>query len=70
MSGGIDERLEALEIKMVYQEQTIAQLNEVIVAQHQRLDELEKICESLRERLLSFDEPGANLDVHEPPPHY
>ena len=70
MSEAFDERLEALDIKIAYQEQTIAQLNEVVVAQHQRLDQLEKVCQSLRERLLSLAEPGADLDAHEPPPHY
>ena len=70
MSDGDDARLEALEIKIAYQEQTIAQLNEVILEQQRRLDQLESIYQLLREKLRSLEEPGADPDAHELPPHY
>lgn len=63
-------RLEALEIKIAYQEQTISQLNEVILEQQRRLDQLESIYLVLREKLRSLEEPGGDPDAQEPPPHY
>jgi SlyX protein len=70
MSDGHDERLEALEFKIAFQEQTIAQLNEVILEQQRRLDQLESIYQVLREKLRSLEEPGGDSDAHELPPHY
>ena len=71
MSGSQDERLETLEIKVAYQEQTIAQLNDVIVEQQRRLDELEARYQALRGQLDSKAESGGTSpDVAERPPHY
>lgn len=71
MSNAHDERLEALEIKIAYQEQTIAQLNDVVVTQQRRLDELEASCKALRGELQSLaDTDGTSPDAPEPPPHY
>ncbi|MDH3451055.1 MAG: SlyX family protein [Gammaproteobacteria bacterium] len=71
MSGGPEERLEALEVKIAYQEQAIAELNEVIVAQQRRLDELEARCQALRRELQSLAAAGGTeADIPEPPPHY
>ena len=71
MSGSQDERLETLEIKIAYQEQTIAQLNAVIVEQQRRLGELEARFQALRGQLDSLAESGGTSpDVPERPPHY
>ena len=71
MSGTQDERLETLEIKVAYQEQTIAQLNDVIVEQQRRLDELEARYKALLGQLEALAPPGGTPpDVPEPPPHY
>ena len=71
MNESHDKRLEALEIKIAYQEQTIAQLNEVILEQQSRLDDLESICRLLRDKLQSVGESGGgDPGAHEPPPHY
>jgi SlyX protein len=70
MNESHDARLEALEIKIAYQEQTISQLNEVILEQQRRLDQLESIYRVLRDKLRSLEEPGGDPDAQEPPPHY
>ena len=70
MNDSHDARLEALEIKIAYQEQIISQLNEVILEQQRRLDRLESIYQVLREKLRSLEAPGGDPDTHEPPPHY
>ena len=71
MNESHDKRLEVLEIKIAYQEQTISQLNEVILEQQSRLDDLESICRLLRDKLQSVGESGGgDPDAHEPPPHY
>ncbi len=71
MSSAHDERLEALEIKVAYQERTIAQLNDALVAQQRRLDELEARYQALRGELESLAESGGTAPgVPEKPPHY
>ena len=71
MNADYDARLEALETKIAFQEHTIAQLNEVIIAQRDQLDRLEALCQALRDKLQSqSDADGADPNAHEPPPHY
>ena len=57
-----------LEEKVAYQEKTIADLNDVVVDLHRRLDELrlrlEAVERTLRNELAARDMPN------EPPPHY
>ena len=63
-------RLNELESRQAFQEDTIASLNQALVAQQQRIAYLEKMLELLIERYRDIA-PDAALPVEEPPPpHY
>lgn len=63
-----DERIADLEIKVAYQDQTIAQLDALVRAFGTKLDELTREVAQLREALGS---PEVMLGPpNEPPPHY
>jgi SlyX protein len=61
-------RLDALEIRFVHQEQTIAELNEVITSQWKRIENLENQIRRLHEEFQNLDQ-GRNAP-EPPPPHY
>ena len=61
-------RLDALETRIAHQDQTIAELNEVITAQWRKIDGLERRLAQLREDFQALD---TRRDGPEPPPpHY
>jgi SlyX protein len=67
----LSERIDALESRLAYQDQTIEQLNETITAQWKQIDALTRQLTTLSERL---QEAEANAPVSAPanerPPHY
>ena len=65
------ERIDTLESRFAFQEDTIGKLNDVIVDQQTRLAQLEKTIRSLLERAAE-QENAAGLDEPDdaPPPHY
>ena len=65
---GENSRLDALEIRFAHQEQTIADLNDVITAQWKRIENLESQIRRLHEELQNVDQ-GRNAP-EPPPPHY
>ena len=62
-----DDRIEALEIKVAFQEKAIKELNDIIYAQQMELDRL-----ALRGKTLmaSGIESGSDGPANEKPPHY
>jgi SlyX protein len=64
-----DDRLEAMESKLAFQEDTLQQLNDALVAQQARIDHLEALIMMLGEQLGSQPEEGADMP-EPPPPHY
>jgi SlyX protein len=65
-----DDRLETLETKVAFQEDTIQQLNDALVAQQARIDHLESLVMLLVEQLGALQEPDGPGSVEPPPPHY
>ena len=65
-----DERLDTIETKLAYQEDALEKLNNVVTSQQALIDNLEKACKYLNQRIdeLTPDEPGKPAD--ERPPHY
>jgi SlyX protein len=64
-------RIDALEMKIAYQEETIEQLNEAITAQWKRLDELTRELLRLNDRLAAAEQNAPAAPGNEPPPpHY
>lgn len=65
----VDTRIDDLESRVEFQEDTIAGLNEALVQQQARLDLLEKLLQSLIERINESSE-AADTVPEPPPPHY
>jgi SlyX protein len=65
----LSERIDALEARLMFQDETIETLNKAITAQWQQIDALTRQLASLSERLQEAEAnaPGA---ANEPPPHY
>ncbi len=63
------ERIDALEIRLTYQDEAIETLNKTITAQWKQIDALTRRIAELSERLkeAEADAPGA---ANERPPHY
>ena len=65
----LSERIDALEIRLTYQDETIETLNQTITAQWLKIDALTRQIAELRERLQDA-EGNATGPANEPPPHY
>jgi SlyX protein len=63
------ERIEALEMRIAYQDDTLETLNETITAQWKQIDALTRQMEELRERLQEAESNTA-APTNERPPHY
>ena len=65
----LSDRLEALESRLMFQDDTIETLNQTITEQWLKIDALARQLASLNERLREA-EARAPGTVSEPPPHY
>ena len=65
----LSERIDGLEMRLTYQDETIETLNQTITAQWQQIDALTRQVAELKERLQDAESnlPGP---VNERPPHY
>lgn len=63
-------RIDELEIKLSFQEQVIAELNDVVTAQAGRLADLERQLQLIGTRLDSESDGDSNNQPEPPPPHY
>jgi SlyX protein len=65
----LSDRIDALETRLTFQDETIETLNKTITEQWLKIDALTRQVANLNERLLEAEThaPGA---TNEPPPHY
>jgi SlyX protein len=68
-AGDLSERIDALEMRLTYQDVTIETLNQTITAQWVEIDKLTRQVAELKERLQEA-ESNATGPANEPPPHY
>jgi SlyX protein len=68
-ASDLGERLDALEMRLTYQDVTIETLNQTITAQWVEIDRLTRQVAELKERLQEA-ESNAPGPANEPPPHY
>ncbi|MFQ5518475.1 MAG: SlyX family protein [Mariprofundus sp.] len=67
----MEERIIELETRLSYQDHLIGELNDVVTAQQQQIDQLEKAVKQLREHFNQSSGSGlARPDEEVPPPHY
>ena len=67
--NALSERIDALEMRLTYQDVTIETLNQTITAQWAEIDKLTRQLAELKERLQEA-ESNAPGPSNEPPPHY
>ncbi|HSM31501.1 MAG TPA: SlyX family protein [Woeseiaceae bacterium] len=66
-----EQRFVDLETKLAHQEHLLLELNDVITKQQENIMRLEKLCDSIIERVRSLSEAApADTDADEKPPHY
>ena len=63
------DRIDALEMRATYQEESIEALNQIVTAQWKQIDSLMRQIAELGERLREA-EAGRSTPASEPPPHY
>lgn len=67
-----EEQLITIETKIAYQEDLVQRLNELVIEQQRRIDQLENICRQLVEQYKRAADAGTGTPPveHEIPPHY
>jgi SlyX protein len=65
----LTDRIDALETRLMFQDETIETLNQTITAQWQQIDALTRQIAALSERLQAAETGAADV-TNEPPPHY
>ena len=67
----LEERLVKIETKITFQEDLIEELNKTVYQQQNKLDRLERVCESLVKHIESLEEArNDGMTANERPPHY
>ena len=71
MSKQLEEQLAELQSQCAFQENSIQKLSEALYKQQQRMDEMERQIEQLKNELEKSRDGGSNrLAENELPPHY
>ncbi len=63
-------RLDELEARQAFQDDTIASLNQALIDQEKRLTRLEKMLDLIIERVRQSEPDIATSSEEPPPPHY
>jgi uncharacterized coiled-coil protein SlyX len=66
----IDHRIMELEIKNAHQEDTIEQLNQIIIQHQDSIDSLTRHMALLQNKLSSLQQNNDKESPESPPPHY
>jgi SlyX protein len=66
----LSDRIDALEARLMFQDDTIETLNQTITAQWQTIDALTRQVSQISERLREAEAGGGYRPANEPPPHY
>lgn len=65
-----DTRIDALEIRLAYQDEIIEDLNKALTSQWEQIDRLARQVAQLSERLQAAEERAGPAAPEAPPPHY
>jgi SlyX protein len=66
----LSERIDTLEARIAYQDDTIETLNQTVTAQWQQIDALRRLMAELSDRLRDAESNSRGVPANEPPPHY
>ncbi len=67
----VDARIEALEVRVAYQDKVIEDLNQTVIAQWKQIDSLKRqLAEVLNRVQEAQDNAGGPTAPEPPPPHY
>lgn len=66
----MERRLEAVELKCMDLENSVTELNEVVIRQYAEIDQLKAQLERLRGQLSSMESAAGENSSEPPPPHY
>ena len=70
-SDPLAQRIDALEIRVAYQDQTIEELNMALTAQWKLIEDLERRIAKLSDQVREIEsDQGADPQSEPPPPHY
>jgi SlyX protein len=69
-TNSAEARIEALEMRLAYQDDTLDKLNAAITDQWTQIDVLTRQVAELRDRLREAESRAPAAPGHEPPPHY
>jgi SlyX protein len=67
--NALSDRIDVLETRLTFQDETIETLNKTITAQWQQIDALTRQVANLSERLQEAEANAPGV-TNEPPPHY
>ena len=68
--NAIDSRIEALEIRVAYQDKVIEDLNQTVIAQWKQIDVLRRQFAEVLDRVQEVEDSSAPRGPEPPPPHY
>jgi uncharacterized coiled-coil protein SlyX len=68
-ASALSERIDALEMRLTFQDETIETLNQTIAEQWKQIDALTRQLTALKERLQEAESNAAG-PINERPPHY
>ncbi|MXQ12610.1 SlyX family protein [Microvirga makkahensis] len=67
----VNARLEALEVRVAYQDRVIEDLNQTVIDQWKKIDGLKRQLAELLDRVMEVEDSAAGPRAPEPPPpHY
>jgi SlyX protein len=66
----IENRVMELEIKNTHQEETIEQLNQIVIEQQKSITEIARHIEQLQNKILNLQDSNEKERPEPPPPHY
>jgi SlyX protein len=67
----VDARIEALEVRIAYQDQVIEDLNQTVIAQWKQIESLRRQFAEVLDRVQDVEDNAGGPAVPEPPPpHY
>jgi SlyX protein len=70
-ADAVSARIEALEVRVAYQDQVIDDLNQAVIAQWKQIDSLKRQLNEVLDRVQGVeDNAGARAAPEPPPPHY